>query len=108
MKKLSFILVFVLIFSFFNFSFVAMEALPTVYAAEQTEGAQGGNEQVEGGETTGGEGQEGSEENKEGNKSELNILGLKIDGVWFWLAFAVGTFTLGFYVVKVIRSYKKK
>lgn len=110
MKKVSFLLLVVLIFAFFNIDLAAYSQTPiqAVYAEEQVSG-----EEQAGGETGSGEQSgENSGANEEGTEKDpidsgLTVLGVKIEGVWFWLAFAAGAFTLGFYVVKLLASYRK-
>lgn len=112
MKKASFLLIFVLIFAFFSISFNFYELISNpinvVYAEDQTCGGEQ-TEGEQGAPTTGGEG--GSEQAPEGEETNkdngLTFLGVKIEGVWFWLAFVAGLGTIGFYVVKLIASYRK-
>lgn len=106
MKKISFLLVFVLIFAFFNLTFSSYELIANpinvVYAEQEGSGENKGQVGVS---TTAKE--DTSEESEQEQGEGLNLLGIQISGVWFWLAFAAGTFTVGFYVVKLIASYKK-
>lgn len=106
MKKATFLLLIVLIFAFFNVDLVPYTQTPIqiVHAEEQAAG-----EEQTGGETGSGEqaGDNAGETEKDPVDSGLTVLGVKIEGVWFWLAFAAGAFTLGFYVVKLLASYRK-
>ena len=106
MKKISFLLVFVLIFAFFNLTFSSYELIANpinVVYAEESSG--GGNKGQVGVSTTAKEDESKESEQEQGDG--LNLLGVQISGVWFWLAFAAGTLTIGFYVVKLLASYRK-